>query len=151
MKPGMLHFHVRLRAVFHVRRHTSQILSAWIAKEGLRTLLSTVRIGGDPHLTRHRLHRFLAWCIDSQIPELLTLATTIDTWWPEINAALRHRHHQRPYRGLQPTCQTGQTRRVRVPQHRELGLPDTIPLHPQTAGPQPRLHADCPVEIEEPS
>jgi hypothetical protein len=27
-------------------------------------------------------HRFLAWCIDSQIPELLTLATTIDTWWP---------------------------------------------------------------------
>ncbi|ASX00399.1 hypothetical protein CKJ58_11025 [Mycobacterium intracellulare subsp. chimaera] len=46
----------------------------------------TVRVGGDPHLTRHRLHRFLSWCIDSQIPELLTLATTIDTWWPEINA-----------------------------------------------------------------
>ncbi len=67
---------------------SSQILSAWIAKEELRTLLSTVRIGGDPHLTRHRLHRFLAWCIDSQIPELLTLATTVDTWWPEINAFL---------------------------------------------------------------
>jgi transposase len=65
---------------------TSQILSAWIAKEELRTLLSTVRIGGDPHLTRHRLHRLLAWCIDSQIPELLTLAATIDQWWPEINA-----------------------------------------------------------------
>ena len=44
------------------------------------------RRGGDPHLTRHRLHRFFAWCGDSQIPELLTLATTIDTWWPEINA-----------------------------------------------------------------
>ena len=65
---------------------TGQILSAWIAKEELRTLLSTVRVGGDPHLTRHRLHRFLAWCIDSQIPELLTLAATVDTWWPEINA-----------------------------------------------------------------
>ena len=65
---------------------SAQILSAWIAKEELRTLLSTVRVGGDAHLTRHRLHRFLAWCIDSQIPELLTLATTIDTWWPEINA-----------------------------------------------------------------
>ena len=65
---------------------TGQILSAWIAKEELRTLLSTVRVGGDPHLTRHRLHRFLSWCIDSQIPELLTLAATIDTWWPEINA-----------------------------------------------------------------
>jgi transposase len=65
---------------------SGQILSAWIAKEELRTLLSTVRVGGNPHLTRHRLHRFLAWCIDSQVPELLTLAATIDTWWPEINA-----------------------------------------------------------------
>ena len=65
---------------------TGQILSAWIAKEELRTLLSTVRAGGDAHLTRHRLHRFLSWCIDSQIPELLTLATTVDTWWPEIYA-----------------------------------------------------------------
>jgi transposase len=67
---------------------SAQILSAWIAKEELRTLLSTVSIGGDPHLARHRLHRFLAWCIDSQIPELLTLASTVDTWWPEINAFL---------------------------------------------------------------
>ncbi len=69
--------------------HSGQILSAWIAKEELRTLLSTVRVGGDPHLTRHRLHRFLAWCIDSQIPELLTLAGTVDTWWPEINSFVR--------------------------------------------------------------
>ena len=65
---------------------TGQILSAWIAKEELRTLLPTVRVGGDPHLTRHRLHRFLTWCADSQIPELLTLAATVDTWWPEINS-----------------------------------------------------------------
>jgi len=65
---------------------SGQILSAWIAKEELRTLCSTVRVGGDAHLTHHRLHRFLSWCIDSQIPELLTLAATIDTWWPEINA-----------------------------------------------------------------
>ena len=65
---------------------SAQILSAWIAKEELRTLLSTVRVGGDAHLTRHRLHQFLTWCIDSQIPELLTLATTVDHWWPEINA-----------------------------------------------------------------
>jgi transposase len=65
---------------------SGQILSAWIAKEELRTLLSTVRVGGDAHLTRHRLHRFLTWCIDSHIPELHTLAATIDTWWPEINA-----------------------------------------------------------------
>jgi transposase len=65
---------------------SAQILTAWIAKEELRTLLATVRLGGDAHLTRHRLHRFLSWCIDSQIPELLTLAATVDDWWPEINA-----------------------------------------------------------------
>ena len=69
--------------------HSGQILSAWIAKEELRTLLSTVRVGGDPHLTRHRLHRFLSWCSDSQIPELLTLAATVDQWWPEINAFMQ--------------------------------------------------------------
>ena len=65
---------------------SAQILTAWIAKEELRTLLATVRLGGDPHLTRHRLHRFLTWCVDSQIPELLVLAATVDDWWPEINA-----------------------------------------------------------------
>ncbi|GAA4817013.1 transposase [Tomitella cavernea] len=43
---------------------------------------------GDPHLARHRLHRFFLWCADSQLPELVTLATTVDTWWPEINAFL---------------------------------------------------------------
>ena len=61
---------------------SAQILSAWIAKEELRTLCSTARAGGDPHLTRHRLHRFLTWCIDSDIPELLTLATTVTPGGP---------------------------------------------------------------------
>jgi hypothetical protein len=41
-----------------------QILLPWIAKEELPTMLATVGVGGDSHLTRHRLHRFLAWCIE---------------------------------------------------------------------------------------
>jgi transposase len=84
---------------------TGQILSAWIAKEELRTLLSTVRVGGDPHLTLHRLHRFLTWCADSQIPELLTLAATVDTWWPEINAFIGT--------GITNTCIEGYNRLVK--------------------------------------
>jgi hypothetical protein len=44
------------------------------------------RAPAEIHLTRHRLHRFLTWCIYSDIPELLTLATTVDTSWPQINA-----------------------------------------------------------------
>ena len=48
-----------------------------------------------------------------------------------------HRNHQRPHRGLQPAAQTGQAGRMRIPESRQLGTPDTIPLHPQTAGRNP--------------
>jgi len=27
------------------------------------------------------LHRFLAWCIDSNISELIALAKMVDHWW----------------------------------------------------------------------
>jgi hypothetical protein len=98
---------------------------------------STVRTRGDPHLTRHRLHRFLTWCIDSQIPELLTRAATIDTWWPEINAYI--------HTGITNARTEGHNRLVKqvkrvgcgIPQHRKLRPPDTIPLHRQTAGSNP--------------
>ncbi len=39
---------------------SDRILMAYIAKEELRRLLGTVEAGGDPHLARHRLHRFFA-------------------------------------------------------------------------------------------
>jgi Transposase len=116
---------------------SAQILSAWIAEEELRTLLATVRVGGDAHLTRHRLHRFLAWCIDSQIPELLTLAATVEYLVARDQRLPDHRDHQRPHRGLQPATQARQTRRLRVQEPAQLGPPDTIPLHPQTAGRNP--------------
>ncbi len=111
---------------------SGQILSAWIAKEELRTLLSTVQAGGDAHLTRHRLHRFLSWCIDSQIPELLTLAGTVDTWWPEINAFIQ----------ITNAGTEGYNRLVKQVKRVACGFRnpdnsarlDTIPLHPQTAG-----------------
>jgi hypothetical protein len=128
---------------------SAHILSAWIAKEELRTLLSTVCVGGDPHLTRHRLHRFLSWCIDSQIPELLTLAATIDTWWAEINAFITT--------GITNARTEGYIRLVSRSNASgaDSGI-ETTPLAgyastaPATSGPQPRLHADCPVKIEEP-
>jgi hypothetical protein len=48
---------------------TGQILSAWIAKEELR---ATAASG------KHR----------ADIPELTTLAETIETWWPAIEVFL---------------------------------------------------------------
>ena len=63
---------------------TSKILTAWIAKEELRTLLACARRGGHRHEISARLHRFNAWCADSRLPELHRLAATIEAWWPEV-------------------------------------------------------------------
>ena len=129
---------------------SAQILSAWIAKEELRTLLSTVRLGGDPHLTRHRLHRFLSWCIDSQIPELLTLATTIDT----VVARNQRVRRGPPSPTPAPRATTGCSNRSSA-SVADSGTASTRPAGydstaPANSGPQPRLHADCPVKVEEP-
>jgi transposase len=67
---------------------TGQILSAWIAKEELRALCATAARGGHPGEIRDQLHVFYLWCADAQIPELTTLAETIETWWPAIEVFL---------------------------------------------------------------
>jgi len=67
---------------------SGQILSAWIAKEELRTLCATAARGGDPGEIRTRVWAFYRWCADAQIPELTTLAETIETWWPAIEVFL---------------------------------------------------------------
>jgi transposase len=63
---------------------TGQILSAWIAKEELRALCAVAARGGDPGEIRTRLWAFYRWCADADIPELTTLAETIETWWPAV-------------------------------------------------------------------
>jgi transposase len=67
---------------------TGQILSAWIAKEELRALCATAAHGRDPGEIRRRLWDFYRWCADADIPELTTLAETIETWWPAIEVFL---------------------------------------------------------------
>ena len=67
---------------------SGQILSAWIGKEELRALCATAAQGGHPSAIRDRLYAFYRWCADAQIPELTTLAETIETWWPAIEVFL---------------------------------------------------------------
>ena len=62
---------------------SGQILSAWIAKEELRKLLTLARTGGVRHDVAHQLFRFNNWCAGSAVPELERLASTIEAWWPE--------------------------------------------------------------------
>jgi transposase len=71
-----------------------QILLAWIAKEKLRDLirLRQPMSGTVPtrEQVRHALYEFFAWCATyDHIPELVTLARTVDRWREEIiNAVL---------------------------------------------------------------
>ena len=67
---------------------SGQILSAWIAKEELRALCATAAAGGHQHQIRARLYAFYRWCADADIPELTTLAETIETWWPAVEVFL---------------------------------------------------------------
>ena len=67
---------------------TGQILSAWIAKEELRALCATAAQGGHREDIHRRLWEFYRWCADADIPELTTLAETIETWWPAIEVFL---------------------------------------------------------------
>lgn len=67
---------------------SAQILTAWIAKEELRALLALARTGAHRDQLRHRLDVFYRWCAAADIDELHTLAATVETWWPAIEAFL---------------------------------------------------------------
>jgi transposase len=65
---------------------SGQILAAWIAKEELRKLLALARTGASRDVIAARLYDFYHWCASTTIDELHTLAGTVETWWPEIEA-----------------------------------------------------------------
>ncbi len=65
---------------------TAQILTAWIAKEELRKLLALARSDASRREIATQLGVFYHWCAETEISELHTLATTIETWWPAIHA-----------------------------------------------------------------
>ncbi len=71
-----------------------QIAAVWIAKEQLRRLLALratkTRVSPAPSEARDRLASFYLWCADhDHVPELKTLANTIEKWQrPVIDAVL---------------------------------------------------------------
>ena len=67
---------------------SGQILTAWIAKEELRALFALARTDAHRDQIRHRLGVFYQWCADADLDELNTLAHTVETWWPAIEAFL---------------------------------------------------------------
>ncbi|MFL6116524.1 MAG: ISL3 family transposase [Catenulispora sp.] len=67
---------------------TGALLAAWIAKEELRALLALAARGGRRDEVGRRLWSFYSWCADTDIPELHTLAQTIEAWWPAVEVFL---------------------------------------------------------------
>ena len=81
----------RLHATFRHHDPTREILHAWAGKELLRHLLAKIDGGARPYEIRERLDVFYSHAARVDIPELTRLATTIDTWWPAVEAFLRLR------------------------------------------------------------
>jgi transposase len=77
----------RLKHVLTVDDPTDEIGAAWGVKELLRQLLAAP----TAHDARQRLSRFYEAVLVADMPETTRLAETIDTWWPAIEAFLRHR------------------------------------------------------------
>ncbi len=65
------------------------ILAAWNAKEDLLDLLALARTEPDRERVAALLYRFYRRCANADLPELARLATTVQTWWPQILAFIR--------------------------------------------------------------
>lgn len=76
------------------------LLTAWIAKESLRTLLALARTDANRGQVGHARWKFLTWCADADIPEVRTLAATVDRWWPEIEAFINTGHSNAKSEGI---------------------------------------------------
>jgi len=69
-----------------------EILHAYVVKEELRTLLALSGTHPERHVLRRALGTFYASAAASAAPEIHRLATTIETWWPAIKAAILTGH-----------------------------------------------------------
>ncbi|WP_341720516.1 ISL3 family transposase [Micromonospora sp. FIMYZ51] len=65
------------------------ILAAWNAKEDLLDLLALARTNPDRERVATLLDRFYRRCANADLPELDRLATSVQTWWPQILAFIR--------------------------------------------------------------
>ncbi|MEJ8632388.1 ISL3 family transposase [Streptomyces sp. MS2.AVA.5] len=76
------------------------LLTAWIAKESLRNLLALARTSASRHQVGQARWKFLTWCADADIPEVRTLAATVDRWWNEIAAFIATGHSNAKSEGI---------------------------------------------------
>jgi hypothetical protein len=79
----------RLKTVFATDDPTNEISAAWGVKGLLAQMLGAHGPNGySRHETSTRRTRFLAACVDADMPEAIRLAGPIEKWWPEIEGFL---------------------------------------------------------------
>lgn len=93
-----------------------EILAAWIVKEELRRLLALARTHPTRTQISGQLYRFYTWCAETDIPELHRLATTIQTWWPQIEAFL--------HTGITNATSEGVNRVIKLETRNAYGFPN---------------------------
>lgn len=65
-----------------------EILGAYVVKEDLRALLALAGTNPNRAVIRERLFTFYNRAATSTAPEVHRLASTVDAWWPAIEAAI---------------------------------------------------------------
>lgn len=76
------HAWARLLLLLELGDVDQQIARTWIAAQDLRLVFDA----RDRRDAEQRLHRWLVWCADTNVPELRRLARTIDSWRGELLA-----------------------------------------------------------------
>ncbi|MEJ8639868.1 transposase [Streptomyces sp. MS2.AVA.5] len=66
----------------------------------LRNLLALARTSASRHQVGQARWKFLTWCADADIPEVRTLAATVDRWWNEIAAFIATGHSNAKSEGI---------------------------------------------------
>ncbi len=65
-----------------------QVLQAYTVKEDLRSLLALAGTNPERHVIRTRLDSFYQQAAATDAPEAQRLASTVEQWWPAIEAAI---------------------------------------------------------------
>lgn len=76
----------------------------------------------------NRLFAFYDWCAHADVPEVTTLAKTIEAWWPQILAFIDTGIAKCPDRGHQPHDQRRRADRLRLPLAPEPAPQSTVAL-----------------------
>ncbi|MBV8995175.1 MAG: transposase [Pseudonocardiales bacterium] len=80
--PGITLMFLTGLAPLILRTSDEQLARTWIAAQELRLIYHSP----DRARAEQALYRWLSYCADSEIPELIWLATTIDSWRNELLA-----------------------------------------------------------------